>query len=238
MRAVSFDLWFTLIYEDEEDVRKYTLMRVRAIHEALSEFGNVTLEDVLSVYESLKFAREFLSAESLIKLVSLALGIKLSRGKLRELTNIYVESTRNFVPKVNDEVYEVLPKIKELGLKTAVVSNTSFSERGVIAMLKNVGIADYFDVVVSSSSLGLNKPNPRIYGYLVRKLGLRPQEILHVGDSCVNDVLSPLSVGLRAALYVGLRKSKDVTLCSKLDVPVLNNLRELLWKNLITRNTT
>jgi len=238
MRAVSFDLWFTLIYEDEADVREYTLMRVRAIHEVLSEFGGVTLEDVLSVYESLKFAREYLSAESLIKLVSLALGIKLSREKLRELTNNYVESTKNFVPKVNNEVYEVLPKIKELGLKTAIVSNTSFSERGVMAMLKNLGIADYFDLIVSSSSLGLNKPNPRIYRYLVRKLGLRPQEILHVGDSCVNDVLGPLSVGLRAALYVGLREGKDITLCSKLGVPVLHNLNELLWNNLITRNTT
>lgn len=238
MRAVSFDLWFTLIYEEEADERTYTFMRVKALHEGLSRFREIFLEDVMDVYKSLKFAREYLSARSLVNLVASALGIKLSREELERLSRDYVRSTRDFIPKVNMEVYEVIPKIRELGLKTAIVSNTSFSEEGVRAMLENLRLANYFDVIVSSSSLGYNKPDPRIYKYLVRKLGLRPQEILHVGDSCINDVLGPVSVGLRAALYVGLRKDRDADLCSRLDVPVLRSLSELLEKNLITRNTT
>ncbi|MEO3992773.1 MAG: HAD family hydrolase [Desulfurococcaceae archaeon TW002] len=238
VRAVSFDLWFTLIYEEEIDERIYTLMRVKALYESLSKFKEVSLEDVMDVYKSLKFAREYLSAKSLVNLMTLALGIKLSREELERLSHNYVISTRDFIPKVNREVYEVIPKIRELGLKIAIVSNTSFSEEGVRAMLENLRLANYFDVVVSSSSLGYNKPNPRIYKYLMRKLGLKPQEILHVGDSCINDVLSPVSVGLRAALYVGLRKDKDVALCSRLDIPILRSLSELLEKNLITRNTT
>lgn len=238
VRAVSFDLWFTLIYEEETDEKTYTLMRVRTLHRGLSRFKKVSLEDVMAVYESLKFAREYLSTESLVNLVALALGIKLSRGDLKKLSANYVRSTEDFIPKVNKEVYEVIPKIKELGLKTAIVSNTSFPKEGVKAMLRNLGLANYFDVIVSSSSLGYNKPNPKIYVYLVRKLGIKPQEILHVGDSCINDVLGPVSAGLRAALYVGLREGKNVTLCSGLDVPVLRSLNELLEKNLIARNTT
>lgn len=238
MRAVSFDLWFTLIYEEETDERAYTLMRIKALQEGFSRFKVVSLEDVMKVYESLKFAREFLDTESLVSLTALALGIKLSRRKLKELSDSYVKSTKNFTPKVNEEVYEVIPRIRELGFKTAIVSNTSFSEEGIVTMLENLGIADYFDVIVSSSSLGYNKPSPKIYKYLVRKLGLKPREILHVGDSCINDVLGPVNVGLRAALYIGLRKGKDVELCSRLDTPVLYSLGELLEKNLITRNTT
>ncbi len=238
MRAVSFDLWFTLIYEEEADERTYTFMRVKALHKGLSRFREISLEDVMDVYKSLKFAREYLSAKSLVNLVALALGIKLSRGELEKLSRDYVRSTKDFTPKVNIEVYEVIPKIRELGLKTAIVSNTSFSEEGVRAMLENLRLANYFDVIVSSSSLGYNKPVPRIYKHLVRELSLRPREILHVGDSCINDVLGPMSVGLRAALYVGLRKDRDADLCSRLDVPVLRSLSELLEKNLITRNTT
>lgn len=238
VKAVSFDLWFTLIYEEEVDEKEYTLMRVRALYEGLSRFKELSLEDVARVYESLKFAREYLGAESLVNMIALALGIKLSRGKLKELTASYVRSTRDFVPKVNKEVYGLIPKIKELGLKTAVVSNTSFTGEAVMAMLENLRLAHYFDLIVSSSSLGYNKPSPKIYKYLVRKLGLRPREVLHVGDSCINDVLGPVSVGLRAALYVGLRESKDAAFCLRLEVPVLHSLSELLEKNLITQNTT
>ncbi|MGC8975011.1 MAG: HAD family hydrolase [Thermoprotei archaeon] len=238
VKAVSLDLWFTLIYEEEADEKEYTLMRVRALYEGLSRFKELSLEDVARVYESLKFAREYLSAESLASMIALALGIKLSYRKLKELTASYVRSTRNFVPKVNKEVYDVIPEMKKLGLKIAVVSNTSFPEEAVIAMLENLRLAHYFDVIVSSSSLGYNKPSPKIYKYLVRKLGLRPQEVLHVGDSCINDVLGPMSAGLRAALYVGIREGKDTALCSGLEVPVLHSLSELLEKNLITQNTT
>ena len=238
IRAISFDLWFTLIYEEESDEREYTLMRVKSLHESLSKFKEVSFEDVMNIYESLRFAREYLNAESLVNLVALALGIKLSRKELKDLTISYVRSTRNFIPKINKEVYDVIPKIRELGLKTAIVSNTSFTKEGIVAMLENLELTDYFDVIVSSSSLGYNKPNPKIYRYLVRELGLRPQEILHVGDSCINDVLGSLSIGLRTALYVGLREGKDVALCSKINVPVIRSLSELLEKNLITRNTT
>lgn len=238
VRAVSFDLWFTLIYEDETDEKMYTLIRARTLYRDFNRFKKVSMEDVMTAYESLKFAREYLSAESLVDLVALALGIKLSRGDLKKLSTNYVRSTEDFTPKVNEEVYEVIPKIKESGLKTAIVSNTSFPKEGIEAMLRNLRLANYFDVIVSSSSLGYNKPSPKIYMYLARKLGMRPQEILHVGDSCINDVLGPTRVGLRAALYIGLREGKDVSLCSRLDVPVLRNLNELLEKNLIARNTT
>lgn len=236
VKAVSFDLWFTLIYEDVVDERLYNLMRVKALHEFLSRYVSVSVEEVAEVFDGFRPLRGFVDHRSLVNMVALALGIRLDREDLKALQEVYDRSTKEFRPKVNGEVYEVLPRVRESGLKVAVVSNTSFSEEGVRAMLENVGVSEYVDVIVSSSSVGFNKPHPGIYTHMLGRLGLEPEEVLHVGDSCVNDVLGALNAGLKAALYVGLRRGEDLSVCFKLGVPVLSRLRDLIESGLILRN--
>lgn len=236
VKAVSFDLWFTLIYEDVADERLYNLMRVKALHEFLSKHASVSFEEVAEVFEVFRPLRGFVDHYSLVNMVALALGIRLNQEGLKVLREVYDRSTKDFRPKVNEEIYEVLPKVREFGLKVAVVSNTSFSEEGVLAMLENVGVLKYVDVVVSSSSVGFNKPHPGIYTHMLGRLGLEPEEVLHVGDSCVNDVLGALNAGLKAALYVGLRRGRDLSMCFKLGIPVLSRLSDLIESGLILRN--
>lgn len=228
IKAISFDLWFTLIREDPVDTMQYTLMRVNALHEFVSKYKAISTEEVMKVYEIFESVRGFIDHRSLSNMVALALGLRLSPEALVELGRIYDESTKEFRPKVNEEVYEVLPRIKAAGLKIGVTSNTSFSEEGVRAMLENAGLLKYIDAIVSSSSTGFNKPHPKIYSHLVSRLALEPGEVLHVGDSCVNDALGALNAGLKAALYVGLRRDRDLSVCLKLGIPLLSRLSELL----------
>ncbi|MEM2004542.1 MAG: HAD family hydrolase [Zestosphaera sp.] len=233
VKAVSFDLWFTLIYEDVADERLYNLRRVNALHRVLSRYADVSVEDVAGVFEVFGSVRGFVDHRSLVNMIALALGIHLDQEGLDLLQGVYDESTKDFRPRVNDEIYEVLPRVRASGLKVAVISNTSFSEGGMRAILDNVGVSKYVDVVVSSSSVGFNKPHPGIYTRMLSELGLRPEEVLHVGDSCINDVLGALNAGLKAALYVGLRRGKDSNVCLKLGVPVLSRLSDLIETGLI-----
>jgi FMN phosphatase YigB (HAD superfamily) len=54
------------------------------------------------------------------------------------------------------------------------------------------------DVVTSSASLGVRKPDPAFFERLLSLAGARPGEVAYVGDRVDNDVLPALAAGLVA----------------------------------------
>lgn len=80
------------------------------------------------------------------------------------------------------------------------------AERFPIAALTNgtaavdrVGIGHHFRCAVSARSLGVAKPDPRIFHEACRQLGVDPAEVLHVGDDPHTDVAGARRAGLAAA---------------------------------------
>ena len=55
-----------------------------------------------------------------------------------------------------------------------------------------------FREVIESASVGMRKPDPRIYQLGVDALGLRPDEVVVVGDSFRNDILPAKKLGCHA----------------------------------------
>ena len=53
--------------------------------------------------------------------------------------------------------------------------------------------------VLISEAVGAYKPGGPIFRAALERLGLRPDEVLHVGDSDVDDVQGAKAAGLRAA---------------------------------------
>jgi epoxide hydrolase-like predicted phosphatase len=70
------------------------------------------------------------------------------------------------------------------GYKLAVVSNASWTEVELTKMLvEEHGLpADTFDVVVTSTSAGVVKPNPAIYQMALERLGVSPAEAIFTDD--------------------------------------------------------
>jgi putative hydrolase of the HAD superfamily len=229
-KAVSFDLWFTLVWEKvPEDVELYTNLRISSIERTLKARGyEVPKELILRVYRGLGNSRMVLSVRELASIITAALGLR-DPKLVEEIARAYETSTDDFTPRLNEEAAEVLPKLKRAGLKIAVVSNTSFTARSVRRFLDNLGLGEYVDYVISSSDVGLAKPQRAIFVKLLEHLGYNGSDVVHVGDSCVDDVLGALSSGLRAVYYVGLlelRNAEVDELCSRL-VPTLRSLHDL-----------
>jgi FMN phosphatase YigB (HAD superfamily) len=169
IRAVSFDLWFTLIWETKEDEEIYVGMRVRAIKDFLKSSGYDIEESVIrEAYAATKEFRMLLPARELLGMVLMGLGVS---SDVDALARAYEESTDGFTPRLNQEAPEVLRELKRRGIKLALVSNTSFSARSIRGILRNVGL-DLFDVILSSSDLGLIKPQAEIFRVLKSELGL------------------------------------------------------------------
>ncbi len=84
-------------------------------------------------------------------------------------------------------------------LRLAVVSDTGFaSGRAQDRLLEKDGARAFFAATIYSMDVGHAKPRPEIFRAAVEKLGLAPQQILHVGDNERTDVRGALDAGMRA----------------------------------------
>lgn len=93
------------------------------------------------------------------------------------------------------DVLDTLETLRQRGLRLGVVSN--WDER-LPRLLERLGLAPFFDVVVTSSSVGVEKPNPRIFRHCLEHLGVEPEHALHVGDAPIDDVEGAMAAGMQA----------------------------------------
>ena len=113
----------------------------------------------------------------------------------------------------------VLAQLRARGLTLGVISN---SDGRVNAILQGCGVGQFFDLVIDSHEVGVEKPDPRIFDLALRRLNCQPRHALYVGDIYGIDVVGSERAGLHAALLDTLGLYEGVQ-CRK-----IRHLRELL----------
>ena len=98
---------------------------------------------------------------------------------------------------VMPRVPEALGRLRDLGLKLVVVSN---SDGTVEQSLIGAGLRPYLSGVVDSAIAGYEKPDPRIFTHALAMAGATPQRTLHVGDIYHADVKGARGAGIHAVL--------------------------------------
>lgn len=84
--------------------------------------------------------------------------------------------------KAKAGVSEFLSKIKELPVKTVIVTSSPVSR--ITAYLASVGIdVNSFDAVVTTEQVKRGKPFPDVYQYACEAIGYHPEECIAVEDS-------------------------------------------------------
>jgi HAD superfamily hydrolase (TIGR01549 family) len=66
------------------------------------------------------------------------------------------------------------------------------------ADLARCGIADLFEGHVTAAAAGAAKPDARIFAHLLREAGAAPEEVLHIGDDPLADVVGATQAGIQA----------------------------------------
>jgi putative hydrolase of the HAD superfamily len=82
-------------------------------------------------------------------------------------------------------------------VRMGVVSNANGTVR---AKLARVGLAGYFELIVDSHEVGIEKPDPRIFALALERMGVAPGEAAYVGDLYHVDVVGAAAAGLSAFL--------------------------------------
>lgn len=94
-------------------------------------------------------------------------------------------------------------------------------------VLREFGLDHFFLAVVESAAVGIRKPDPRIFTLGVERLGLRPDEVMVVGDSFYKDIEPGIKAGCQTAWFKGLGWT-DKTYDESLPTMVITDLAQLL----------
>jgi putative hydrolase of the HAD superfamily len=93
------------------------------------------------------------------------------------------------------EVPAFLSECRRRGVRLGVVSNW---DSRLETICRELGLEPAFEFILYSAAAGVAKPNPEIFKLALQRIGLKPDEVLHVGDSWEDDVLGARTAGLDA----------------------------------------
>ncbi|HEX3784618.1 MAG TPA: HAD family hydrolase [Pseudonocardiaceae bacterium] len=99
------------------------------------------------------------------------------------------------------DVATVLTELRQRGLRTGVLSSTSWPGAWHEEILRRDGVLDHFDACVWSSQLAWTKPHPEAFRAAMHAVGVDdPAECVYVGDRLYDDISGAKGVGMRAVL--------------------------------------
>ncbi len=91
-----------------------------------------------------------------------------------------------------DGVVEGLQAFKAMGLRVACITNKA--EQFTHPLLKDTGLFDYFELILSGDTLPKRKPDPLPLLHACQVFGVQPNELLLIGDS-LNDTQAARAAG-------------------------------------------
>lgn len=103
-------------------------------------------------------------------------------------------------------VNETLPLVLRR-YKTAIISDAQWSFTG--AEIAKLGLTRFFRLRLLSSNFGYKKPDTRLFGLALRKLNVKPEDALYIGDNPPKDLICAKSAGLKFVFFGGKCRSYD-----------------------------
>ena len=118
---------------------------------------------------------------------------------------------------------EVLLRLKEQ-YPMVLVSNFYGN---IQTVLGEFGLDGVFSQIIESAVVGVRKPDPRIFSLGVEALGLKPDEVVVVGDSIDKDIVPARQAGCHTVWFRGEGWTDD-PVDESLPDRIITDLRELL----------
>ncbi len=157
----------------------------------------------------MKFVREFAARHHIIvenegineAVAEVRFKLKKERDR-KEYLRMLFELEQEMIEKRGVELCpgakEIVRRVKFARIKTAIVSN-NFHEHAVM-LLDKYGLLEYFDQVICYDDVLAPKPSPEGILEALRRLKVKPQEALFVGDGRVTDLEAAQAAGVDAVI--------------------------------------
>jgi len=207
--AVIFDLGETLLNFGKVDTNKlfrqaakHTYEYLKSINQPVGNFKPYCRANLSAIrwkyWASLFTGRDF-DAQKLLKKVNEKRGINLTEQQWDELVWLWYEPLSKEAT-AEDDIKETLSKLKSMGLKLGILSNTFINDTALEKHLAQYSIVDMFDVRLYSYQFPFRKPKKQIFIEAANSIGVPVENIMFVGDKISKDIKPTLKLGMTAVL--------------------------------------
>ena len=93
--------------------------------------------------------------------------------------------------------------------------------------MRTSGIDGYFDAIILSEDIGVNKPNRELYEYALQKTGSKVEESIMIGDMFETDIVGAANIGMEQ-IYFNPKKKENCTFTPTYMVTELLQIKEIL----------
>ncbi len=203
IRAVTFDLWNTLI-----ENRDYMDLRVSYLGNVLDKMGysftrnNLTeafassLTYVYRVWENEN--HRFVPNNERLEHILRKLSAQLPENLKQDITTYFEEIALSDPPLLIKGTKDILESLSSK-YKMGIISDSGFTPARVLRkiLMKN-GVLGFFNTTVFSDETGFNKPHKSMFEKVLSNLFVKPSEALHVGDLLQTDIAGAKAFGMKA----------------------------------------
>jgi putative hydrolase of the HAD superfamily len=220
IKAVTFDLWDTLVADDSDEpkrkargLRSKREERRHQVWRALNDAAPIDPATVSLAYDVAEAGFNMVWKEQHINW-TVAQRLRVVLGGLRRdlpdevFQRLVADHGRMEVDIPPDPIDGVTTALEQLSgrYKLAVVSDAIVTPgTGLRAILKGHDLAGYFSGFAFSDEVGHSKPHRSMFESAAGQLGVGLDEIVHIGDRDHNDVKGPHALGAKAVLFIATR---------------------------------
>lgn len=215
IRALTSDVWFTLLYLPPKGQRALERARLKIwidplVRGGLSRYRAERAALQVEAWKGREEARGWTpTIEDQAERISRASGVKVPAREIGSLLDKRVAASN---VRVAPGAIETLERLRGDGMRLGIVSNVLHeTPEGLRELLDDLGLLSLFASVVLSSEHPWAKPRPEPFHLALAQLTVRPENAVHVGD-LLYDVLGARRAGMRPLLYTGLHSIEPVHL--------------------------
>ena len=209
--AVLFDLGDTLWHfptmPPVEVIRAETVKRVSRL---LESWGEEVTDQRFFLARDIRMEMEVETARAfrgdsidpgypdICRRVTARHGLKLTREQGEQLWEAWNLGGQFLGRTLFPDSLETLGWLRGRGFRLGSVTNRGYGGPRFRQELRDLGLAEMFEVVALSCDIGYMKPHPRIFEYALEAMSLTPEETAMVGDNVRADVGGAKAQGMVA----------------------------------------
>lgn len=220
IRAVTFDLWDTIVHDDSDEPKRATQglrskrdERRHLMWTALNSVEPIDLETVVQAYDVADAAFNVVwkenhinwTVEQRLRVILNGLHKTLPANVMTKLIEDTGRMEVDIPPDAIDGIKEALEDLAGR-YKLCIVSDAIVTPgTGLREILEAYDLKQHFDGFAFSDEVGHSKPHKSMFDSAAQQLGVELDEIVHIGDRDHNDVKGPHAIGAKAILFTATR---------------------------------
>ena len=174
IKAIIFDAGEVVYYRDEETLKPILdFFKDNRIRVSAKQFIEAYDKHALEVYKG-KISKDR-HLETMLEFLKIDFDVPF----FNKFAEIFRKSFSNI--KINKRASETFEKIKSLGIKIGILTDTVTTEEKKWEWLKKINAARFIDAVICSSVTGHTKDEKEAYEAVLQKLKLNKEDVIFVG---------------------------------------------------------